>query len=589
MNRAVLLRTDAALNVIDDYARRVVDGEIPAGKYHRLACVRHQRDRAREGTVEFPYRFDLAKAERFFRFAENLKHYKGKWAGEKIVLQPYQKFRLGSLFAWVHVLNGRRRFRTAYNEIPRKNGKSLEAAIVALYGTFYDGEPGAEGYTVATKRDQAKIVHGDCKQLVKSSGLKTRIKVLVANLHREDTSSKLEPLGADHDSTDGLNPQIVIIDEAHAMKDRGLIDVMETAVGAREQPLIFWITTAGNDPVSPCGDQHDYACKILDGVLVDETVFAFIASADPEDDWTLPETAAKANPNYGVSVSPEDLAAKVAKALAMPAAAATYKQKHLNIWTNADAAWLSVEGWRKGQSQSDPAVFARELDGQACWVGIDLASKIDLCAMVFMFPPVGERRSWRLLRWVWTPAETLIERARRDRAPYDVWVQRGYLLTTPGERIDHSEIRRVLVEQKTRFKIQQIGFDPWHADKLIEDLINIDGFTETQAIEVPQTYAGMSSAALSFEAEVLEGKVDANGCPLMAWCASNAVVQRDGKDNIYPVKKKSRGRIDPMMAAIIARRLVLMAPTPKNTKWRGALGFTPDGFKPIGAEQHAPA
>ena len=565
-------------NAIDAYARSVVNGAVPAGKYHRLACVRHLRDRAREGTPAFPYRFDLAKAERFIRFAEKLKHYKGQWAGQLIQLQPYQQFRLGSLFGWVHVGTGLRRFRTSYSEIPRKNGKTLEAAIVLLYGTFYDGEAGAEGYTIAVKRDQAKLVFNDAKKLVQSSGLKNWIDVRVSNLHRDDTCSKAEPLGADHDSTDGLNPSIYIVDEMHAYKDRGLIDVMETATGARLQPIGFQITTAGSDPVSPCGDQHDYACKILDGLIQDETFFAFIAHADLRDDWLNERTWVKANPNYGISVMPEDLRALATKALNMPAAAASFKQKRLNLWVNADAPWLSVEGWRKGQSSWSPD----ELLHQSCWVGVDLASQIDLCAMAFVFPPAGERNTWRLLRWVWTPKDTLVERGRRDRAPYDVWVQQGHLLTQDGVRIDHAAIRDVLKAQRERYRIEQIGFDPWHAPGVVDALIHEDGFRAEQVILVPQTYAGMSKAALGFEAAVLEGKVDANSCPLMAWCASNVVVQRDGKDNIYPVKKRSRGRIDPIMATIIGWRLAELGVTTQQVKKRrGAVAWTPDGWKSL--------
>lgn len=542
------------MNPIDAYALAVVNGHIPAGKYHRLACVRHRRDVDRQGTPGFPYRFELAKAERFFRFASQLKHYKGKWAGQGIELQPYQLFRLGSLFAWVHVETGRRRFRTHYNEIPRKNGKSLEAAIVALYGTFYDNEPGAEGYCVATKRDQAKIVHGDCKQLVKSSGLKTRIQSRVANLHREETSSKLEPLGADHDSTDGLNPHLVVIDEAHAMKDRGLIDVMETATGAREQPIIFWITTAGDDPVSPCGDQHDYACKLLDGVLDDETFFAFIAHTDPGDDWTDLATAAKANPNYGVSVNPDDLQAKITKAMNMPAAAAQYQQKHLNVWVSASQPWLSLDGWRRGQSAVSRATFIESLRGQTCYAGIDLSSKIDLTAAAFVFPPTDERTQWAVVLRAFTPEDTLIERARRDRAPYAIWRDQGWLDTTPGNRIDQQAIRDALAWADDLFDLKEIGIDPWNAANLVTELRN-DGFDEAQVIEVPQTFAHISAPSKDFEADVLDGLVDAGGNPLMAWSASNAVVQRDGKDNIQPIKKKSRGRIDPIVATIIGRKL----------------------------------
>jgi phage terminase large subunit-like protein len=554
------------MNALDTYAADVVTGRLPAGKYHKLACARHQRDRAREGTPEFPYRFEIDKAERFFRFAEKLKHYKGEWAGKNIRLELWEQFITGSVVGWVHVDTGLRRFRTSFAQIPRKNGKTLIAAIVLLYLTFFDGEPGAEGYAVATKRDQAKIVFNDAKKLVQSSGLKDRVKVLVANLHRDDTSSKLEPLGADHDSTDGLNPAVVVGDEIHAMKDRGMLDVMETATGARRQPVIYLITTFGDDPVSPWGDQNDYSNKILEGVLVDESFFVFTAHADETDDWALPETARKANPNYGISVNPEDLAAKVLKAKGIPSAAATYKQKHLNLLVNASHPCLSVDGWRKGQNphRLTRAVWLEELLHQSCWVGIDLASKIDLCALSFVFPPVPGRPQWRLIQHIWTPEETLTDRAHRDRAPYPVWVTDGWLKTCPGTRIDHNVIRETLLEAHSLYDIERIGFDPWHADKLIDDL-KTDGFAEEQLIEVQQTYAGMSSACLRMQADILAGDVDACGCPVTAWSVSNAVDQRDGKDNMMFVKKKSRGRIDPVIAPTIGMALAIREPPKVDT------------------------
>ncbi|MFH1604380.1 MAG: terminase large subunit, partial [Pseudomonadota bacterium] len=228
-----------------------------------------------------------------------MSHYKGEWAGKPIKLEPWERFILGSVIGWVNTETGMRRFRTAFNQIPRKNGKTLIAAIMLLYLAFFDGEPGGEGYCIALKRDQAKLVFNDARKLVLSSGLKTRIRAQVAALHRDDTTSKASPLGADHDSTDGLNPNVVIVDEMHGMKDRGMLDVMETATGARRQPLMYEITTFGSEPVSVWGDQNDYANKILDGVLVDESFFAFAAHADETDDWKSPETARKANPNYG--------------------------------------------------------------------------------------------------------------------------------------------------------------------------------------------------------------------------------------------------------------------------------------------------
>jgi phage terminase large subunit-like protein len=541
------------VNIVDDYARSVVAGTVPAGKYHRLACARHIRDRAREGSPEFPYVFDLAKAEKYFRFAEKLKHYKGQWASLPIRLEPWQKFCDGSLIGWVRADTGLRRFRYSLEEVPRKNGKTLRAGIRLDYLTFFDGEMGAEGYSIATKRDQAKLAFTDAKKLVESSGLKTRIGVRVSNLHREDTASKLEPLGADHDSTDGLNPHVVCVDELHAMKDRGLLDVMETATGARRQPLIFAITTFGNDPVSVWGDQHDYGCKVLDGVLVDESFFVFIAHADIEDDWTSQETARKANPNYGISVNPEDLAAKVLKAQGIPSAAATYKQKHLNLLVGSSNPCLSVDGWRKGQSDWEEA----DMEHEPCFVGVDLASRLDLCALSFLFPPAPGRPKWRVIQRIWTPEETLVDRAHRDRAPYLVWAQQGWLTVVPGSSIDHDVVRQAIVDARSQFDILQIGFDPWHAETPIKNLIKVDGFSETQVLAVPQTFAGLSAACLRVQADILEGGIDARACPVTAWSVSNVVDQRDGKDNLLFIKKKSRGRIDPVMAFTNAMALAI--------------------------------
>ena len=549
------------MNPLDAYAQSIVAGTVPAGKYHKLACARHLKDRERENTPGFPYRFDMKRAERFFRFAEKLKHYKGEWAGTLIHLEPWERFITGSVIGWVHTDTELRRFRTAFTQIPRKNGKTLIAAIMLLYLTFFDGEPGAEGYAVATKRDQAKIVFNDAKKLVQSSGLKDRIAVQVSNLHRDDTASKLEPLGADHDSTDGLNPNVVIGDEIHAMKDRGMRDVMETATGARRQPVIYLITTFGDDPVSPWGDQNDYSNKILEGVLIDESFFVFTAHADPEDPWDSPETARKANPNYGISVSPEDLAAKVLKAKGIPSAAATYKQKHLNLLVNASNPCLGIDGWRKGQSRWTP----QGMEHESCFVGIDLASKIDLCCLSFVFPPTVGRPQWRLWQHIWTPADTLVDRAHRDRAPYDVWRDQGWLMATPGTQIDHQLLRGVIRDHRKLFDIERIGFDPWHADTLISQLINEDGFSEEQVLAVPQTYAGMSSACLKMQAEILAGNVDARGCPVTAWSVSNVVANVDGKDNLMFAKGKSRGRIDPVIAPTIGMALAIRMPVvPKS-------------------------
>ena len=577
----------ASSNVVETYAHSVVAGDVLAGKYHRLACQRHLSDLARQRTPAFPYVFVLDQAERFFRFAEKLKHYKGEWAGQPIVLSDFQRFRLGCIFGWRHAITGTRRFTTAYNEIPRKNGKTLEAAAVALYCTFFESEPGAEGYCLATKEKQATdFVFRDAKRLVVSSGLKAKIKVNAKNLYRADTESKLEPLGSDSDTTDGLNPHLIVTDELHAWKTRGLLDVVETATGARRNPMHYQITTAGDNPVSPCGDQHDYACKVLDGLFDDlssQTFFACIAHADTEDDWLDERTWRKANPHYGISVKPDDIEKLALKAKAMPSAAAEFKQKRLNIWINADDPWLSHDGWRKGQS----SWLEDEMVGQPCWAGVDLSSKIDLTAVSLVFPPTASRQSWRVILRAFTPADTLVERARRDRAPYDIWREQGWLEAPDGRSLDYDRVLDEIEALRKRFKIQAIGFDPYNAENLERDLQRDCGFGENQVIEIPQTFQFMSPPSKDVEADVLEERMDARQNPVLAWAVSNAVVQRDGKDNIQPIKKRSRGRIDPLVATIIARavhkRLGVTARRP-----RGAPKvWTPDGWRPADGSDDA--
>jgi phage terminase large subunit-like protein len=544
---------------VEAYALRVSLGELPAGKYHRLACERHLLDLERMGAPDFPYVFDWKEAKRFLDFAGQLRHYKGEWAGQLIKLSPFQVFRLGSVFGWRHRTTWHRRFTTAYNELPRKSGKSLEAAVVAIYATFFEGEPGAEGYCLATKEKQAlDVVFRDIKRLIQSSGLRDRLTVQVRNVHQARTQSKLEPLGSDSETLDGLNPHSITTDELHAFKNRGLLDVMESATGARRNPLHYQITTAGSDRVSVCGDQHEYACNVLEGLFDDlsaRSFFACIAHADPEDDWRLESTWIKANPHWGISVDPDDMRKLAQKAIAMPSAAAEFQQKRLNLWVNADAPWLSLDGWRTGQT----AWTLDEMLGQPCWVGVDLSSKVDLTAIVLAFAPRGDRRNWRLALFAFSPEETLADRAHLDRAPYLVWKDRPMwrdwktLTTSPGKRINYAQVLDCLKSVKSLFSVQAIGFDPYNAENLQHDLVDVAGFGQNQVVEIAQTYNGMSQAAKDFEADVLDGHVDGGGNPLLAWCVSNAVVQRDGKDNIYPVKKRSRGRIDPVTATLIAR------------------------------------
>lgn len=545
-------------NPVNAYARAVTSGKVPAGKFHRLACVRHLEDRKREKTARFPYRFDVELAAKVVRFFAQLKHYKGEWVGQPIILEPWQVFVVGSVFGWVRKKAPHlRRFRKAYIEIPRRNGKSVLAAGVALYATFFDGEPGAEGYIAATKRDQAKIVFDFAKTMVRMSGLKSHIKINAWNLHQEETSSKLETLSADHDSMDGLSIHICVLDEYHAQKTRGIIDVTETAMGSRRQPVLFEITTAGSDPLSPCGVEHDYACRLLNGIFQDETFFTLIAHADEGDDPFAVATWKKANPNYAVSVKPEDLLALAKKARQMPEALATFRQKRLNIWINTATPWLNIEGWRAGQTVWDDDTA---LHGRPCWGGVDLSSLEDLSSFVLAFPPDEDADRWRLRCWFFSPADGLGGHAQKARAPYKQWAEEEYIITNDGNRIDQNMIKRVILDACSVYDIRCVGFDPWNADKLITE-INEEA-REDMAIIIPQNFANFSHPSKEFGAEVAGARVDAGGNPVMAWMVSNVVVEVDSNENIRPTKnpKKSRGRIDGVVAAIMAMKLALAEP-----------------------------
>lgn len=541
-------------NPVDAYAQAVASGKVPAGTYHRLACRRHVADRRREGAKVFPYRFDLARAERVFRFCAQLQHYKGAWAGQPFALEPWQQFIVGSIFGWVHVGTERRRFRTAYVEVPRKNGKSILSAAIAIYAVFFDGEAGAEGVCAATKRQQARIVFDIACELVKRNPrLQQRIGRRVGSLYQEATASKLEPLGADADSTDGLHLQFVSLDEFHAHKTGAMYDVLDTAMGARQQPLMLQITTAGDDPLGPCGKQHDYVCRILDGVDQNDRVFGFLAHADVRDDPFAETTWRKANPNYGISVEPGDLAALALQAKQNPSDLVKLRMKRLNVWVTSSTPWLNLDGWKRGQSTTPP-----DLAGRPCWAGLDLSSKTDLTALVLVFPPTEDDLRWHLRPYVFTPEDGVEEREKQARAPYRQWIADGYLLTTPGNRIDHGTILSTLFEAHGVTPVQAIGFDPWNIGNFATELQA--HWSEQQIVEIPQTITQLSEPSKEFEALVASGSVDAGGHPVLTWMVSNAVAVRDGNDNIKPTKdpKKSRGRIDGVVAAIMGLKLARM-------------------------------
>jgi phage terminase large subunit-like protein len=403
----------------------------------RLACERHLADLG--STAARGLRFDVATARHAIEFFGFLRHSKGEWAGQTFALARWQEFVVGCLFGWKRS-DGLRRFRTAYCAVPRKNGKSTLSAGIGLYLLVADGEQGAEIYSAATSRDQARIVFDEAKRMVGSSpALKRRVGILINNLHVAATASRFMPLSSDSSTMDGLNVHGAIIDELHAHRTRNVVDVLETATGARRQPLLFEITTAGYDRHSICFEHHDYSIKVLEGTVPDDSWFAFIACANEDDDWTDPEVWRKANPNFGLSVKEDDLARKAEKAIALPGAQNAFRRMHLNQWTEQAERWIDLAAW---DACAGP-VALELLRGRPCFGGLDLSTTTDVTALAWVFPPEDDDGLWRVLSRYFVPSENLRKRAERDRVPYDLWAAQGFIEPTPGNVVDYGAISRM--------------------------------------------------------------------------------------------------------------------------------------------------
>lgn len=529
------------------YARAVVAGSVIVGPFVRLACARHLRDLdtgAARGLVWFP-----AQAAYVFGVSRFVRHSKGEWRGKRLDLDPWQKFVVGSAFGWYRRAGNDlvRRFRTVYCEVPKKNGKSTMCSLVGLVGLKFDAEPGAEIYAAASARKQALLVFNDAKEMVRTSPeLRDHIAILMSNLSDADSYSKFEPISSDENTGDGVNPHFVIIDELHRIKTRGLRTALTQGFGSRRQPMEWVITTAGDDrPGTPYDEEHNYAVKVLEQVLEDDGYFAYIACPDEDDPWDDPATWAKANPGYRVSVKHEDLAARALKARSSAAELADFKRFRLNLRTSDAQAAIKAEIWRRNsQGRIDEAA----LQGRACFTAVDLSSKIDISAAVHLFPPAGDDLKWTILPRFWTPADTLTERAERDRAPYGRWVEQGFLFATPGNRVDYRAIVEQLIADAARFRFHDVAFDPYNAGTIEQDLAT-EGFA---VVEFGQTMANYNQPAKEFLAMLLDGAFEHGGNPVLGWMASNVVMITDSKENKMPSKRHSTGRIDGISAAIMA-------------------------------------
>lgn len=524
------------------YASAVVEGREPSGDLLRAACERHLRDLERAASG-WAYTFDVAAAERMFKFFSALPHYKGEWLGSTITLEPFQAFIVGSLFGWRSRETGLRRFRQAYLEQPRGQGKSTLAAGVGLWLGFFDREPGAEVYCAATMRPQAKITWEAARQMVLRSGLKRRIEARVGNLHEVATASKMVPLGADADTLDGLRPNGVILDEIHAMKSSAMIDVLSTATGPRRQPLIFEITTAGVGQIGPCWQHHEYSSKVVRGVVEDDQWFGCIIAADRDDDWRDPAVWRKANPNLGVSVKLDDLERKCRQAQHMPSFEPEFRRLHLGQWVQQAEKYLSLIKWDLPENAApiDRAALAK----MPCVLGLDVSSKFDITAVVALF---GRPDGGYIVVPEFFAPESIVSESRRALVPLDTWRRQGVLRITPGDVIDQEAIKALIVDLSREFRVQEVAFDGWNATQLAIDL-EAHGLT---VVEVRQGFKTLSEPTKELSALVSQGKLQHGGHPVLRWMADNLVVRTDVNGNVAPDKKNAADKIDGIVALIMA-------------------------------------
>jgi phage terminase large subunit-like protein len=529
--------------VVMRYIDDVLHDRLPACKWVKLACQRHLDDL--EYGTERGLWFDYEAAHLVVGFFGLLKHSKGEWAGQSIQLEPWQQFILWVLFGWKKA-DGTRRFRTAYIEVARKNGKSTFAAGIGLYLLVADGEPGAEVYSAATMRSQARITHSEASRMVKKSpALRKRITVFKDNLHMQDGAAKFEPLGRDSSNLDGLNIHGAIIDELHAHKTPEMVDVLDTATGSRRQPMTLEITTAGFDRSTICFQHHDYSEKVLEGTFENDAWFGIMFTLDADDDWEDEAVWVKSNPNLGVSKKIEDLRTKAQKAKEIPSSQNAFLTKELDVWTQSSARWIPVDHW----NECGKAVDQNGLRGRICYGGLDLSSTTDITGFLMVFPPETAKDDYQVLCRFFIPEEAMHERSKRDRVPYETWVRQGYIEATPGNVIDYEYILAQIDEDMQLFDIKEIAFDRWGASKIQTNLMDMGG--DEFLVQFGQGFASMNAPMKELEKLVLSHKLAHGNNPVLTWMAGNLVAAIDAAGNMKPDKSRSIEKIDGMVALIM--------------------------------------
>lgn len=559
------------VQIAHQYALDIVSGKIPAAKITVRAAQRQLDDLERQGTEDFPYLYnpylvdvhgkEYCPAERICAFAEQLQHVKGVWKGKNIFLEPWQIFFLATLFGWVHQSTGMRRFRECYSEIPRKNGKSVLGAIIGLYMFCADNEGGAEVYSGATTEAQAWEVFKPARLMAKQN--EALCDFYSVEIHAKDLStstdySSFRPLIGD--PGDGASPHCAIIDEFHEHKTPNQYDTMTTGMGARSQPLLCIITTAGSNLAGPCHGKRVQVVKVLEKIFENEEIFGLIYTIDKDDDWQDIENWKKANPNYGVSVFPDFLKGRLKTALQDPAKQNITRCKHLNEWMNVATAYFDMAALEKCV---DKELILEDFSGENVWPGLDLASKEDLASKVKVFKRTidGDDHYYAFSDF-YLPQEAA---KGEDKAHYAGWASEGWLTLTHGFRLDIDQVETDLKKDAKQFEVVEVPHDPWNVAQMAAHMEDAN----IEMVEVNQTVKELSEPTKELSAIIRDGKFHYDGNPILKWCLSNVVCQEDTNENVKPKKQigQEHLKIDGAIALILGLKRAMVGEGKKVSKY----------------------
>jgi phage terminase large subunit-like protein len=538
-------------NAANKYARDIVAGKIPACLYVKQSCQRHLDDLKKSKSKGYKWRFEPRLVEKVCSFVSNLVHIKGALRGKKIDLEPWECFLIGVPFGWISKITGFRRFNDVYAEIPRKNAKSTIGAALGLYLLTADNEPGAEIYAGAGSEDQAHQVFRPAWLMAKQSpgfskyfGLEFggTAKYPGTIYQKKNDSFFNTVIGK---PGDGANVHGGIVDEYHEHKTDELYDTLNTGMGARNQGIMITITTAGTNTAGPCKKKSDAVKKVLAGKIKNDRTFGIIYSLDKGDDWSNFKNWKKANPNFGVSVSTDFLKQQLLTAIQRPEKANIIRCKHLNQWLNVNTAWLDMLKWN---ACKDETLTFEKVKNLPCVVAMDLASKIDLCSLIFLF---FDENKYYAFSENYAPRETVDKKGNEH---YQQWEHEGLLTVTPGAVTDYSYIEDDIVTLCKEFNVESIVYDPFQATYIATRVMNTYGFQNV--VELGATVKNFSEPMKEVEKQIYAENLYHNNS-ILDWAMGNVVAHVDKKDNIYPNKERAEDKIDPAVALIMAMNIAL--------------------------------